>query len=153
MKNVWKLIASIALCQGVGVLGSIVTIPAISTWYQTIKKPFFTPPNWIFGPVWTILFLLMGISLYLVWNKGLKSKKAKSVIRIFLIQLGLNFLWSLFFFGFHSPLLAFIDIIILWVAILLTILKVYKISKIAAYLLLPYLFWVTFATVLNAFFL
>lgn len=149
MNKILILIVSIAIPQLVGFIGSIVTIPAISSWYKTLNKPIFNPPNSLFGPVWTILFLLMGISLYLIWTKGLKSKKVKEGMNVFMIQLGLNLLWSIVFFGFHSPFLALIDIVVLWVLILITILKFSKISKPAAYLLIPYLLWVSFAAILN----
>lgn len=149
MKNIYKLLISLAVCQLVALMGSIVTFPAIGGWYRTLNKPIFNPPNWIFGPVWTILFLLMGYSLFLVWKKGIKTKKNKVAILVFFCQLGLNFLWSFFFFGLHLPLLAFFEIIVLWIAISLTIVKFWKISKPAAYLLYPYLAWVSFATILN----
>lgn len=151
IKNILRLLVSIIICQAVGILGSLVTFPAISGWYQTLNKPAFNPPNWIFGPVWTILFLLMGISLYLVWRKEKNNKNVKVALVFFATQLGFNFLWSFLFFGFQSPVAAFIDIIILWVFILLTIIKFWKISKLAAYLLLPYILWVSFAAILNLF--
>ena len=147
--KILKLIASILICQGVGSIGALFTSPAISTWYTTIQKPSFNPPNWIFAPVWTLLFLMMGISLYFVWNKGWEDKKIKIAVFIFSAQIALNIFWSLLFFGLQSPFYAFIEIIILWLAILLTIISFYKISKIATYLLLPYILWVSFAAVLN----
>lgn len=137
-----KLIFSIGLCLGAGVLGSFFTVSSIATWYQTLNKPFFSPPNWIFGPVWTILYILMGISLYLVWEK-------KKVPAVFWIQLILNALWSIIFFGMRNPTLALMDIVALWITIILTMKAFYKINKIAAYLLIPYLVWVSFATILN----
>jgi len=149
MSKILKLIISVLVCQGAGIVGSLFTTSAISTWYVTIQKPSFNPPNWIFAPVWTLLFLLMGISLYLVWSKGLKDKKIKTALFIFGIQLVLNIFWSFLFFGLQSPLYAFIEIIIFWLAISLTIISSYKISKLAAYLLLPYILWVSFASVLN----
>jgi len=147
--KILKLIASILICQGVGSIGALFTSPAILTWYTTIQKPSFNPPNWIFAPVWTLLFLMMGISLYFVWSKGWEDKKIKIAVFIFSAQLALNIFWSLLFFGLQSPFYAFIEIIILWLAILLTIISFYKISKIATYLLLPYILWVSFAAVLN----
>jgi len=147
--NITKIIVSVLICQGVGAVGSIFTSPAISTWYAILQKPSFNPPNWIFAPVWTILFLLMGISLYLIWSKGWADKRVKIALFIFGIQLVLNILWSFLFFGLQSPLYAFIGIIILWLAILLTIISFYRISKPAAYLLLPYILWVSFASILN----
>jgi len=147
--KILKLIISILICQGAGAIGSLFTSPAISTWYATIQKPSFNPPNWIFAPVWILLFILMGLSLYLIWSKGFKYKGTKIAIFIFFVQLILNILWSILFFGLQSPLFALIEIIILWFAILLTIISFYKVSKIAAYLLLPYIIWVSFASVLN----
>ena len=149
MKKTSRLLLSVAVCLLIGFLGSLVTTPSVSTWFSTVNKPSFSPPNWLFAPVWTILFILMGISAYLVWNKGLKKKAVKEAFLIFVFQLVLNFLWSLFFFGLHQPFLASLEIIVLWVAILLTILKFRKISAAAGYLLLPYIAWVTFASFLN----
>ncbi|MBI2084227.1 MAG: tryptophan-rich sensory protein [Candidatus Aenigmarchaeota archaeon] len=147
MKRI-KLAISILIPLAVGFLGSLFTTPSIGTWYTTINKPAFNPPDWIFFPVWTTLFILMGISLYLVWENSTK-KSGKRSFYIFGIQLTLNLLWSILFFGMHKPLYALIDIAVLWVAILLTLLEFRKFSKTASLLLLPYLAWVTFATVLN----
>ena len=147
--KILKLVVSILVCQGAGAVGSLFTSPAISGWYATLQKPSFNPPNWVFAPVWTTLFLLMGIALYLVWISGAESKKKRTAILIFAVQLILNIFWSVLFFGLQSPLYAFIEIIILWLAILITIISFYKISKPAAYLLLPYILWVSFAAVLN----
>ena len=146
MKNIFKLVISILVCQLAGVVGSIFTINSVSGWYLELVKPSFNPPSWIFSPVWITLFLLMGISLYLVW-----IKKAKIAMVFFGIQLFFNILWSVLFFGLKSPLLAFIDIIILWIFIFITIIKFYKVSRISVYLLLPYILWVSFAAVLNFF--
>lgn len=147
MKNLLKLIASLALTLGVGAMGSIFTVSEITTWYAGLNKPFFSPPNWVFGPVWTTLYILMGVSLYLVWIS--KKKKRDMVMGIFLFQLFLNFLWSIIFFANHNPQAAFIEVIILWVFILMTIKETRAISKNASYLLYPYLAWVTFASILN----
>ncbi|MDW8114658.1 MAG: TspO/MBR family protein, partial [candidate division WOR-3 bacterium] len=117
MGKILKLLISILICQGAGILGSIFTTPSIPTWYRQLIKPPFTPPNWLFAPAWTLLFLLMGISLYLVWEKGLKDKEVKKALLIFLIQLVLNILWSFIFFTLKSLLFAFIEIVILWIAI------------------------------------
>lgn len=145
-KNLPKLIFAIGICLGAGILGSFFTVSSPSagglTWYFTLNKPFFSPPNWVFGPVWTILYILMGISLYLVWIK-------REVPGIFWIQLILNALWSMIFFGLKNPSAALIDIIALWIAIVLTIKAFSKINKLAANLLYPYLAWVSFASVLN----
>lgn len=145
--KILKLLLSIGVCLGAGFIGSFFTIPSIPTWYVTLNKPFFSIPNWIFAPVWTILYILMGISLYLVWVS--KSKARKKAINLFFIQLGLNALWSILFFGMRSPGLALVDIVALWVVIFLTIQSFYPISRLAAYLLTPYILWVSFASVLN----
>jgi len=145
----FKLISSLVICQAAGIIGSFFTTPSIPTWYAAIKKPLFTPPNWIFAPVWISLFILMGISLYLIWNAGFSRKDVKMAMTIFGIQLVCNVLWSALFFGMHSPMYAFIELILLWTFILLTILLFYPISRIAAYLLVPYICWVSFAGFLN----
>lgn len=150
MKNLLKLFVSVLGCQLVGLLGTPFTIAAIPTWYESLNKPFFAPPNWIFGPVWTLLYLMMGIAFYLIWKQGWHKKKVASAGPYFLIQLGLNFIWSPIFFGLKSPLLALFIIIAMWIFIVLTIRKFHPLSRWAAYLLVPYLLWVSFATVLNA---
>lgn len=172
MKNIIKLLFSVLICELAGGIGSIFTAPAIKTWYIDLQKPFFNPPNWLFAPVWTLLFLFMGISLYLVWKKNFSvevslneaAKKTwnpisaklwngnwreENAVLIFILQLVLNVLWSLIFFGLKMPGLAFFEILMLWFAILYTIVNFYRISKNSAYLLLPYLFWVSFAAILN----
>jgi benzodiazapine receptor len=143
-----KLVVSIILCQIAGLLGALFTTPAIPTWYATLKKPFFNPPNWVFSPVWISLFVLMGISLFLVWRRQ-GHPRFKTALTFFFVQLILNIFWSVAFFGLRSPLLGLIDIVFLWIAILLTIQNFLKVSKIAGVLLLPYLLWVSFATSLN----
>lgn len=142
-KNISKFILSIGVCLGAGIIGSFFTVSSIPNWYATLNKPLFSPPNWIFGPVWTILYILMGISLYLIWQKK------KKVPLIFWIQLILNLVWSIIFFGYKNSILALIDIVVLWFAIALTIKAFNKINKLAAKLLVPYFFWVSFATILN----
>lgn len=150
LKNLPKLIFSIGICLGVGILGSFFTVDSIPNWYATLNKPFFSPPNWIFAPVWTVLYILMGYSLYLVWVKNNPSTSLRiGVPAIFWIQLILNAVWSIIFFGMKNPTLAFIDIVVLWVSIILTIKAFSKINKLASYLLYPYLAWVSFALVLN----
>lgn len=144
-----RFILAIAVCQAAGLIGSLFTTHSIPTWYASLQKPSFAPPNWLFAPVWTTLFVLMGISLYLVWQKGLKNKLVKKALLIFGAQLLLNIFWSFLFFGLKSPFYAFIEIVVLWVAIGLVIFKFYKISRNAALLLLPYIVWVSFAAILN----
>ena len=148
LNDILKLIVSIILCQLAGFLGALFTTSAIPTWYATLRKPFFTPPNSIFSPVWISLFLLMGISLFFVWRRT-DHPKFKIAFIFFLIQLILNILWSVAFFGLQSPLLGLVDIVLLWIAILFTILNFFKVSKLAGALLIPYLLWVSFATLLN----
>lgn len=145
----WRLPISLILCQLAGVVGSFFTRPAIDTWYRTLKKPYFTPPDWLFSPVWITLFFLMGISLFLIWQKKEENPQAEGALLLFFVQLILNALWSVLFFGLRSPLLGLIEILFLWVAILLTLQRFAKISKPGAYLLLPYFVWVSFAILLN----
>jgi len=147
--NFFLLLSSIIICQMAGIIGSVFTAPAIPTWYANINKPSFSPPNWVFAPVWATLFLLMGISLFLIWRKGLNEKNVKIAFFFFIFHLGLNTLWSILFFGLKSPFAAFIEIVFLWIAILVSIILFFRISKIAAYLLIPYILWVSFASILN----
>ncbi len=149
IKNIAQVFLAVVICELAGMIGAFFTMSAIPTWYAGIIKPTFSPPNWIFAPVWTILFALMGISVFLVYKKGIGKKTVKVALGIFAIQLILNIKWSLIFFGMHNPGYAFIEIIFLWIAILLTIIAFFKISKPAAYLLIPYILWVSFAGFLN----
>ncbi len=144
-----KLIISILICNSAGFIGSISTASAISTWYNSLEKPSFNPPNWVFGPVWTTLYTLMGISAYLVWRQGIHNPQVKTALIIFGVQLFLNAIWSPIFFGLRALFFALVVIIILWIAIFLTILAFYKISTIAAVLLIPYILWISLATILN----
>lgn len=144
------LITSIVGCEFVGLLGTPFTITAIPSWYATLNKPFFSPPNWLFGPVWTLLYFLMGVSFYLIWKQDTNKKKVKSAIQIFFVQLILNLIWSPVFFGLKSPELGLLIITPMWAYIIITIKKFYPLSKVSAYLLIPYLLWVSFATILNA---
>ena len=149
MNKFLKLAASVTICEGTGFLGSIFTISSITGWYSTLNKPFFNPPNWIFGPVWAALYLLMGMSLFLVWENKKKNKNYKSALILFFVQLVLNFLWSILFFGLHSVFFASQEIIILWIFILFTIINFLRVSRAAGLILIPYALWVGFATVLN----
>ena len=148
-KDVVKLAISLLICQGAGFIGSLFTRSLIPTWYTALEKPSFTPPPWVFSPVWITLFALMGISLFIIWRRGLTEKKIGVALGIFGAQLIFNILWSALFFGLRSPLAGLIDIAVLWIAIALTIWYFFKISKIAGALLVPYLLWVSFAVVLN----
>jgi len=143
-----RLALSILAAQCAGLIGSVFTYPSITGWYANLAKPSFTPPGWLFGPAWLTLYTLMGISLYLIWQKG-TWKKERAAIYLFAVQLALNAEWSLLFFGMHSPLYGFACIIVLWLAIAATMVKFYSISRKASWLLAPYLLWVAFAAVLN----
>jgi len=149
LNNFFKLVIAILVSQIAGLIGSVFTISAIPTWYAGLVKPALNPPSWVFGPAWTTLYFLMGIAAFLVWKKGFERKDVKMALGVFGVQLALNAIWSIIFFGLHNPFWAFIEIIILWLAILATIFAFYKISRPAAYLLLPYILWVSFAAVLN----
>ncbi len=147
--NFLKLILSLLICQLAGFIGSLFTTPSISEWYNYLEKPSFTPPNWIFSPVWISLFVLMGISLYMVWNKGWKEPLQKRALFFFGTQFVLNILWSIIFFGLRTPFFALLEIILLWISILGTIITFSRVSKKAALLLVPYFLWVSFAAFLN----
>lgn len=174
MKNFIKLVMSIVVCELAGVIGSFYTMPAINGWYASVNKAPFNPPNWIFGPVWIVLFFLMGISLFLVWQKKwtvkvseaeagqktwnpissklwLGSWREENVMIVFVLQLALNILWSVIFFGLKMPGVAFFELIMLWFAIEYMIVNFYRVSKTAGLLQIPYLLWVSFAGVLNFF--
>lgn len=172
LKDLNKLAIAIIISELAGTIGSIFTVSEIRNWYITLQKPALNPPNWIFGPVWTTLFVLIGVSLYLVWKEDWKvkypllhsSKKTwnpwskrlwsgdlqkQNIIAIFVLQYVLNILWSYIFFGLHLPNWAFFEILALWSAIVYMIVNFYRVSKPAAYLLIPYLLWVSFAAYLN----
>ena len=144
-----KAIVCVFLCLSAGGIGSTFTAAAIPEWFVTLAKPSFSPPNWLFAPVWTLLYIMMGFAAALVWQKGLKFPQVRSALVVFLIQLILNMAWSFLFFGLRSPLYGLIDILFLWAMILVTIAQFFKVSTPAALLLIPYLLWVTFASGLN----
>lgn len=146
-----RLTLSFMLCFFVAYAGSYVTTPAIEGWYASITKPFFNPPNWVFGPVWTILYAMMAYSFYLIWSNGIKTRKERQAVLMFMNQLFLNFVWSFVFFGLEQPLGGFVVIVLLWTAIYYTLVLFKRLNKTAAYLLIPYLLWVSFATLLNLF--
>ena len=143
-----QLIISILIAQLAGAIGSIFSATSISTWYANLTKPEFSPPNWLFGPVWIILYTLMGIAAYFIWKKR-QNKSARVMLWFYGIHLALNALWSILFFGFKNPFLAYIEIIFLWGMVMIITLRFSKIEKNTGYLFLPYAFWVTFATLLN----
>ena len=142
------LVLFLAICLGAGGLGAIATTPEIEGWYKTIAKPSWNPPDALFGPVWTTLYVLMAISAWLVWRPN-GFRAAAVPLTLFAVQLLLNLAWSWIFFGMHQPGWAFAEIVVLWLAILATTVSFFRRAKIAAWLLLPYLAWVSFASVLN----
>lgn len=149
-KNSWiQFVIAIGIAEGIGILGSVFTASAIPTWYATLIRPSFAPPSWVFGPVWTILFAMMGVSACIIWRQRKQRKDVRRALDLFGIQFALNVLWSVLFFGMQNPGAALVEIVVLWFAILFTIVTFAKISRLAAWLLVPYLLWVSFATVLN----
>ena len=167
VNNFFKLVIAIGISEMAGIIGSVFTptpkglvwgftISAIPTWYAGLVKPALNPPAWVFGPAWTTLYALMGISLFLIWKQHSNILENVRMLRMwkigiaaFFVQLSLNAIWSIIFFGLHSPGWALVDIVLLWLAIVWTMVVFYKISKPAAYLLLPYILWVSFASYLN----
>jgi tryptophan-rich sensory protein len=147
-KDIVKLLVSLALSFVAAIVGALAVTPNIA-WQDTLNKPFFAPPNWLFGPAWTILFFLMAIAFYLVWQKW-PAKEAKWAMALYLAQLALNILWNYLFFGLHRIDLGLVEIVVLLAMIALTVNAFYRVDKRAAYLMVPYLLWVTFATCLNA---
>lgn len=143
----------IAIAVGVtlliGFLSSLAVMGQVETWYRSVERPWFTPPNWIFGPVWTLLYILMGIAAGLVWNQGIERQDVRRALSFYGVQLVLNALWSILFFGLHTPGLALAEIAVLWVFIILTMIAVARVRKASAWLMLPYICWVSFAAILN----
>ena len=150
MQKILKIVLVVVLCVTVGYLSGLVTRESILTWYVTLNKPSFNPPNWVFAPVWTLLYIMMGVAAGMIWTSNSDEQTTKKALGFFAIQLGLNALWSYLFFGLHNPLLALIEIILLWLMIFETYNLFKKIHKTAGFLMLPYLVWVSFATILNA---
>lgn len=148
--NILKLIVSLIITFAAAAVGSVFTNPAIPVWYAALKKPPFAPPNWLFGPAWTALYILMALASWLVWKQGITAPPVKTALIFYLVQLLLNALWSLLFFGLRSPVAGLIDIGLLWVTILVTAVLFFRVSKAAGAMLLPYLGWVGFAALLNA---
>lgn len=144
-----KLIISILVPLLVGAISGLFTSSGVNGWYVTANKPWFNPPNWIFAPVWTVLYIMMGIALYIVWKSGTDQSINQTAIILFAVQLTLNFFWSFIFFKLQLPGWAFVEIIVMWLMILLTLIWFQKISPLAAWLLVPYISWVGFASVLN----
>ena len=150
MAKISRLICSVSACLLTGFLGSYATRDSITSWYAELSRPSFTPPDWTFGVVWPILYVMMGISAFLTWNVGIDKREVRVALGVFVLQLILNGLWTPIFFGLHLIGLALVEIIMMWAAILLTIFVLWKVSRPAALLLLPYILWVSFAAVLNA---
>ena len=150
MNKTVKIAIALIVCLLVGYSASLVTRPSVESWYPTLVKPIFNPPNWIFMPMWTLLYILMAVAAGLVWDKiKEQNEEVKKALAFFLIQLTLNAIWSYLFFGLKNPMLALIEIALLWLMIYETYLKFIKINKTAGYLLIPYLAWVAFAAILN----
>jgi len=147
-------LSRLAVCVGAVLLassiGSFATVRALPVWYTGLAKPSFNPPGWLFGPAWTVLYLMMAIAAWLLWKQGIGAAGVKLALVVFLVQLVLNTLWSILFFGLRSPLAGFVDIVVFWLAILATIVLFFRVSAPAGVLLLPYIAWVTFAAALNA---
>ena len=151
MQRIIRIVLVVMTCLVIGYLSGTVTRESILTWYPTLVKPVFNPPNWLFGPVWTLLYAMMGVAGGLIWNHIESDREnVKKAFLFFVIQLGLNALWSYLFFGLHNPLIALIEIILLWLMIFETYTQFKRIDKVAGLLFIPYLLWVSFATVLNA---
>lgn len=148
MNKYLTLIFAVLICEAIGLLGGVFTFSSITTWYGILNKPFFTPPSYVFGPVWTFLYLLMGLSLFviLILRPGLEKK---NLLVLFSLQLALNFFWSVLFFALHEPFAAFLDIVALWLIILKLIFEAWKPAQKASLFLIPYILWVSFAALLN----
>ncbi|MFY8096908.1 MAG: TspO/MBR family protein [Flavobacterium sp.] len=150
MQKYLRIVYCVTICLVIGFLSGKVTQSSIATWYPTLEKPFFNPPNWLFAPVWALLYIFMGIAAGLVWNElNSKEKEVKNALKFFIIQLGLNALWSYLFFGLNNVFLAAVEVILLLLMIYETYLKFKPINKNSSYLLIPYMAWVSFASVLT----
>lgn len=144
-----RIAVAVGVTLLIGFLSSLAVMGELETWYMQVERPWFTPPNWIFGPVWTTLYILMGIAAGLVWNEGMARKEVRRALILYAAQLLLNALWSILFFGLHSPGLALAEIAVLWVSIILTMFAMARVRKASAWLMLPYICWVSFAAILN----
>jgi tryptophan-rich sensory protein len=147
LRNQWLVLAGFILfCLAVGSFGGFVTRDAVDSWYDTLAKPSWNPPNWLFGPAWTLLYILMAIAAWLVWRTG---DRVRPALTLFFVQLGFNLLWSVIFFGLRSPGLALIEVVFLWSSVLLTMLAFFGRQVTAGWLFVPYLAWVSFAAILT----
>lgn len=149
MRDSIKFVIAVTVPLVVGGLSGFATSRGVETWYPTLVKPSFNPPSWVFGPVWTMLYLMMGIAAFLVWRKGLETAGVQGALSLFVVQLALNGLWSILFFGLQSPGWALAEIVVLWLAIVATLVAFWRLTAAAGWLLAPYLAWVSFAAVLN----
>ena len=149
-KSVISLVVAIGIVFAAAAIGSVGNSSSVSTWYQTIRKPVFTPPGWVFGPVWTVLYVMMAVAAWMVWRKYGFGPEGRVPLALFGVQLALNACWSLLFFGLQNPGLALVEIVFLWSAVLATTVLFWRVVPIAGYLMVPYLLWGSFATVLNA---
>jgi len=149
IKDLTKLIISLVVVTATALIGSLATFQSIPNWYAHLNRTVLTPPNWVFGPVWTVLFILMGIALFLVWRAGFDRREVRTGVFLFIVQLILNAFWSIIFFGAHQILMAFFEIIVLLIAILATMYSFSRVSKLAFWLMVPYAIWVSFAMILN----
>ena len=150
MNTAFKLIVSIAIPLTVAGLSGYATARGVADWYPTLEKPGFNPPSWVFGPVWTVLYVMMGVAVFVIWKKGIHADGVKLALTVFAVQLALNGLWSILFFGLRAPGWALMEIVLLWTAIGGTILLFKRVDPVAAWLLAPYWLWVSFASLLNA---
>ena len=150
MNDTIKLVISVATPLAVGGLSGFATARGVANWYSTLTKPSFNPPAWVFGPAWTVLYILMGVAAFLVWRQGLEVGGVKIALTVFVVQLALNGLWSILFFGMQAPGWALLEVLLLWIAIGVTTVLFWRVAPTAGALLLPYWGWVSFATVLNA---
>ena len=151
MNKITRILTVVVTCLAIGYFSGIVTRSSIETWYPTLVKPSFNPPNWVFAPVWSMLYIMMGLAAGLVWDRiEFEKEVVRKALILFAFQLALNALWSYLFFGLMNPMLAGLEVIILWLVIYETYIQFSKINRVAGYLMIPYLLWVSFATVLNA---
>lgn len=149
MRTFLGLLVSVLIAQSAGIIGAIATASSVREWYPTLEKPWFTPPNWLFGPAWVTLYTLMGIAAYLVWQQGWSQGVVKAALVLYGIQLVINAVWSPVFFGMRAPTAGLIVIAVLWVAIVVTMVWFARVSTAATWLMAPYLAWVTYAAALN----
>jgi tryptophan-rich sensory protein len=149
MRTLGRLILAVSIPLLVGGLAGLATARGVRTWYPELVKPSFTPPSWVFGPAWTLLYVMMGVAAWVVWQKGWQTDGVKVALAAFAVQLILNGLWSFLFFGMQAPGVAFGEILVLWASIAVTLVLFWQVTPTAGMLLLPYQAWVTFAAVLN----